>query len=612
MVICDSLFEEKFWCERVFANLGRRLAERGFTVLSFDYYGYGNSGGKSEDVTVTGLEEDIGNACDFLRSQGIDGISLLAVRWGAALACKVASARDDIDSLFLVNPIGVWKSQLMKTLRANVAGQYAIFKKAVITREEIIEELRAGKDCVRAGYRMNNIDGYIFSIDFFEQASEVAVPVPLPGHIQSITAFTIPEGPTPVARRKDPSIAKLASAGTPIDDVFIEEDNAFWINNRIFTSTTPNFFREMEERLEALPEPRAENASAPKDLESDESCVIDGVTETAVTIRNDEGHDIQAVLYLPEESKKQSEGFIFTHGGLIGLNGAFRFNTRGARRLAKEGYTCLCCDSPGMGRSQGTIDNIEQRMMFRKICTGQFVPDVRNAARFLINKTGVNKIVLIGVCGGAGTNILAHSRCEEINGSVLLSVPVMLSSLDYDEVRMSEGYARFYLGMYVGKIFNPKAWWRFVTGKSETDKILKSLQVAVTGLLSKVASLFGGNREKVKVPEQPEQSEQKPDVPGEGDNLQFNKAFLEAYQKIVARKERMYFVFGEHDNFKWEFKTEFVKERADEYAAGEEYIDVEEIPHANHMYTLREWQDTIVDRCMEWIKNRKESGAPTG
>ena len=90
-------------------------------------------------------------------------------------------------------------------------------------------------------------------------------------------------------------------------------------------------------------------------------------------------------------------------------------------------------------------------------------------------------------------------------------------------------------------------------------------------------------------------------VPGAGEDLQFNPAFLDAWRRIVGRGERLFFVFGEHDNFKWEFNSEFVEAMPDEYAAGRGLVRVDEIPHANHMYTLREWQDAIIDRCVEWI-----------
>ena len=61
------------------------------------------------------------------------------------------------------------------------------------------------------------------------------------------------------------------------------------------------------------------------------------------------------------------------------------------------------------------------------------------------------------------------------------------------------------------------------------------------------------------------------------------------------------FIFGEHDNFKWEFNSEFVDAMPEEFQAGRDAVTVEEITHANHMYTLREWQDIIIDKCMTWV-----------
>ena len=178
LLICDSLFEEKAWCERVFANLGRRLARLGHTVLLFDYYGCGNSSGESEDVTVTGIVGDIEAACGLLRAEGADALAILSVRWGCAPACAAAARRGDVDTVLLVNPVRQWKNQFMQALRANVAGQYSIFKKAVRTREQIINDCLAEGVCIEAGYRMNHIDGFIFSKTFYEEAVKTTVPAP--------------------------------------------------------------------------------------------------------------------------------------------------------------------------------------------------------------------------------------------------------------------------------------------------------------------------------------------------------------------------------------------------------------------------------------------------
>jgi len=626
IVICDSLFEEKFWCERVCANMGRYLAGKGFSVLSFDYFGYGNSAGDSESVTVESLVDDISFACDFLWSRGVSSISLVGVRWGAALALEAASRRGDISQVFLVEPIVSWKKELLKALRANVAGQYAIFKKAVMTREEIIERLLSGEDCSYEGYRMNNIDGYIISRGFYEQAREIDL-ASWEGKVPSdVVIFETGAGKEGAPTRFEALCSHLGEKARSCSTAVLPDVNPFWTNYRVFTSTAGELYREIESFLRREIDVEGDAAGAGgdgweggsaarngeanhagDDYNESESIVYDGVREKIVTMESDEGHLMYGVLYSPESGGDRDLAVAFTHGGLIGMNGAFRFNTRAARRFAAEGIVSLCFDPHGMGRAQGRIENIDQRVLFRKIQSGLFSADVRKAADFLKENFPGKRVTVFGVCGGAITNIIAHGRYESIDSSVLLSIPVMLSGLSHEAVRMSGGYARFYLGMYVRKIFNPVAWLRFITFRSEYKKIFTALGVFITSTFKKMFSarrVSSVGKGKGKVQESPagEVSIIKKTSAVTGSSLEFNEHFLAAYRAIVARRSPTLLVFGENDNFKWEFYSEFVEKFPDDWKAGEDVVSVEIIPHANHMYTLREWQDKIVDICIDWMK----------
>ncbi|MFO7914975.1 MAG: alpha/beta hydrolase [Candidatus Krumholzibacteriales bacterium] len=614
LVVCDSLFEEKFWCERALANMARSLAEKGVTVLIFDYYGYANSSGRSEEVNWTTIRRDINSACDLVRGEGVDSIGLLGIRWGAVPACRVASERSDIRGLFLVKPIPDWRKQLQQSLRANVAGQYAIFKKAVMTREDIIKQVEAGKDCVSSGYRMNNIEGYVFSRDFWRDSRDMILPEKLPDNIRQAAVFHIPEreGKQPVAEKK--VVETFSRNGSDCELVDIPEDNAFWLNNRIFTSTTPNFYRELALRLEKMEPAVSEESEGRAGEKPDISLSVtrDGIKETVVDFENRSGDRLYGVMYLPEGEMKQ-RAYLFTHGGLIGMNGAFRFNTRAARRLAAGGYPSLCCDTHGIGRSGGKIENIEQRVLFRRICYGLFADDVLDCVELLRSETGDREMVLFGVCGGAITNIIAHGKNPSVDTSVLLSIPVMLPSLSYEEVRMSEGYARFYLGLYLKKIFKLKAWYRFITFKSDHRIIFKSFLVMIRGILRKLnpfrsAARNGAERPAALRSESGESASAKKDkpksglsvaVPGAGSDLQFNEKFLESFRSISENGGRGVFVFGGNDNFKWEFFEEFKDRMPEEYGKHADSFTIKEIEHANHMYTLREWQDRIIGMCLD-------------
>ncbi|MBN1883930.1 MAG: alpha/beta hydrolase [Candidatus Krumholzibacteriota bacterium] len=618
LVVCDSLFEEKYWCERVFANLGRAAAAAGAATLLFDYAGYGNSAGEPIDVDPASLVRDAADACRFARDLGASRIVFLGIRWGAAVASAAAGVAG-ADALVLVQPIRDWSPELMKALRANVAGQYAIFRKTVMTREQIIGELAAGGACEHGGYHMNNVEGYLFSHRFVEGAREMTLPATTGTDIP-VTIVRIPEkAGAPV--RDDGLADAIRAGGATCEEIVIPDDNAFWINNRIFTSRAPGFVEAIVSRLagggrgeagapatgDARPAgggpKEQERADAPAvvamagdDLPGAADAVtIGGVREEAVVLDGGETGPVAGVMYRPDGAARET-GVVFTHGGLIGMNGAFRFNTRAARRLAAAGFPCLCADTHGVGRSGSRLGNVEQRVLFRWICNGLFADDVVAAARLLRERSGARRIAAVGVCGGAITNLIAQSRSAEIDDSVLLSIPVMLPSLRYGEVRMSEGYARFYLGLYLRKIFNLRAWWRFLTFRSEYDKIFAALGGFLAGLSRRIGG--SANRRPAPPPAKPAaKSGLSVTVPGAGEDMSFNDDFLRAYRAIVGRGGQIDFVFGEHDNFRWEFESEFLARMPGEIERGRGLVTIESIEHANHMYTLREWQDEIVRRC---------------
>jgi pimeloyl-ACP methyl ester carboxylesterase len=590
IVVCDSLFEEKLWCERAFANLGRYLAGRGYQVLVFDYFGYGNSVGDSIDVDVNSLERDIESACDLLRQAGTNRITLLGVRWSAALACRIAARRDDIDSVAIVNPVKKWKTEFMKALRANVAAQYAIFRKTVMTRDEIVEELNAGGDCVRSGYKMNNIDGYFFSRKFLEQCNEIKLPVEMPDHVRTVRIISIPEKkPVPVDNGEKLALA-FHSAGVSCDSVVLEDENAFWLNNEIFTSVTPRLYSELDSWMGTIDAGR--KRPAPGSLSQpdiSESAVHAGVRESVIEFETRRGDLLDGIIYEPADKPIRDPAFVFSHGGLIGMNGAFRFYTYTARRLAAAGYPCLCFDPHGMGRSHGTIDNKDRLTLFREINHGLLADDVGDAVSVLKKKTGTTRTALFGVCGGAITNLIAQSRYHDVDASFQLSTPVMLPSLQGGIKRMSPGFARFYLKLYLRKIFDPRGLWRFITFRSDYRKMLRTINAAMSGLFDK----------KPRTPKRPGGLAAGSQQPVE-EGLIFNQDFLNSYRNIVARGGKLVFFYGENDSFKWEFQHDFADNFPGDLEAGKELVTVEEIKQANHMYTLREWQNEICDYCLNW------------
>lgn len=608
LVIADSLFEEKLWSQRVHANLGRQLADKGIAVLSFDYYGYGLSPGNCSDVDLASLEDDLDSACSLLRMNGAGSIAILGVRWGAVVACRVADRRQDVRHLFLVEPVTDWRSSILKGLRANLAGQYAIFKKTVITRDEIIGELLENGMAVRSDYIMNNIDGYIFSKPFFEQTSSAVLPMKIKNTVRSIRIIRIRDTERDSLEENDELVEGFAAQGEECSSVTIYSQQKYWEYTRIFTSTAPELGREIASTVIVPEEAETGSFSVTGAVAGTSTSIRNGdISEAVVSFDNAEGYRLGGIIYQPPESGARKTGLVFSHGGLIGINGAFRFNTRAARYFAAAGYPCFSFDNHGLGRGQGMIDGIDRRTLFRKIQDGLFADDVVRAVDFFRGRTGDIRIGLFGVCGGSITNIMAHSRSGSVDFSMLLSMPVMLTFPSYvGHKRMTAGYARFYLGLYLRRIFNFRSWLRFFTFKSEYSVIFRSLRVLSVDLFSKMTKIVRpagkgaaatrpgpGGRSKIKTDQ---------GSPITMSSAYINPEFINSYLDIVRRGERMLFIFGDNDNFKFEFNSYFIERMPAEFGAGRELVDIIEIEHANHMYTLRRWQDIIMVRSLEWLE----------
>jgi uncharacterized protein len=106
IVLCPPFGPEYIRAHRSLRELGHRLAEAGFHVLRFDFYGCGDSAGASEDADLEQWEGDVSAAMEEVReTSGIKAVSLLGLRFGASLAAIAGSRRADVERLVLWDPI---------------------------------------------------------------------------------------------------------------------------------------------------------------------------------------------------------------------------------------------------------------------------------------------------------------------------------------------------------------------------------------------------------------------------------------------------------------------------------------------------------------------------
>jgi uncharacterized protein len=116
IVLCHPWGQEYLHAHRAMRQLAGMLADAGFHVLRFDYFGTGDSAGEMTDGNLGGWSRDIEMAIEELKdSAGVARVTLLGLRLGATLAAIVAGRRrNDIDALVLWDPIVSGDKYLME------------------------------------------------------------------------------------------------------------------------------------------------------------------------------------------------------------------------------------------------------------------------------------------------------------------------------------------------------------------------------------------------------------------------------------------------------------------------------------------------------------------
>ena len=107
VVICGPVGDEALNTYRPLLFLAERFAAAGTPALRLEYYGTGDSAGEDgEPDRVQAWLDSITAAVGWLRENcGVGPVTLLGVRFGAALAARAACDTDDVAALIAIDPI---------------------------------------------------------------------------------------------------------------------------------------------------------------------------------------------------------------------------------------------------------------------------------------------------------------------------------------------------------------------------------------------------------------------------------------------------------------------------------------------------------------------------
>ena len=165
------------------------------------------------------------------------------------------------------------------------------------------------------------------------------------------------------------------------------------------------------------------------------------VAETPLFIGED--HPLFAIVSEPAERKSRRTGIILLNSGLVHRAGPFRLGVEIARSLASQGFTVIRLDQSARGDSKRRkgLSVVEAANL-----------DIELAKEALRSQTGIDKVVLAGLCSGADDIVRHVADKTDVDGLVLM-----------------DPYApktrQFQLRYYLPRLLNPARVFRFLLRK---------------------------------------------------------------------------------------------------------------------------------------------------
>ncbi len=285
-------------------------------------------------------------------------------------------------------------------------------------------------------------------------------------------------------------------------------------------------------------------------------------------------------------SPRRDTGVVLLNAGPTDRSGPHRLYVKLARRLSALGYPVLRFDARAAGESEGEWDESCEsgpvQNVFAQIQDGAWVADAKRAVDFMLERAGVGRVVLGGLCGGAVTGLLAAARHPDAAGVFMLGTPVTPSPTMTTVEHLPEAILERDARRYVRKLASPAAWIRFLSLKTDYRVLWGVLRSRV----HHVASRLGLEA-------------------GDPIAQRLNSAFAESFRRATRRELPLLFVYAENDYLHHEFCEFFLPVFG---KAGGRALRTVVIPDANHNLTEEAWQQAFYDALTLWLEGLGRGG----
>jgi pimeloyl-ACP methyl ester carboxylesterase len=311
--------------------------------------------------------------------------------------------------------------------------------------------------------------------------------------------------------------------------------------------------------------------------------------EEPINFKNRNNESLFGILHHPKEDGKKNVSVIMLNSGTNNRVGWHRFNVKIARVLTQVGFHVLRYDAHGIGYSEGILSNTEDlHVIHDAIETGLLSPDVYPAVDYIQKRLKPKKIFALGQCGGALTGIIAAGRDKRISGLAYLAGPVVMATSE-KTLHIHPRDAELQFRGYIRRFFNFKAWWRFLSFKSDYKAIYHIFKIRIQELINK-KSLISDIGNDFDFKKKTKKS-----------GLVINKEFLNAFKIMMKDKRRILFIMPTLDRASWSFKNMFQEHYLKPGNHYEPYHQIIEIPRCNHTFSHDENQTDVIRLLKEWF-----------
>lgn len=294
---------------------------------------------------------------------------------------------------------------------------------------------------------------------------------------------------------------------------------------------------------------------------------------------------LHGILSLPDAAPAQGrdEAGIVLVGTIRGRCGANRQYERYARAFANAGIPAFRFDNACLGDSTGKLDPIDHRIFYTRGQNGEYVNDLLSAVQAFRKEANPRRLILMGLCGGALTALLANAVLSPpADDIVLLAVPVLFERFDGYVPTHAARAIDIPRNTYWDKVWSPEAWARLLTGQSRMDVIAACGKSTLHTAWIKASKRLSFSTDSDLHP-------------------RFNRHFLRALDANVSRKTRLLFIFGLTDPLRSDFENQFKTIFWSSNPAYEACSEIQYIPGCNHSFTRREWQDEVIRLSLYFI-----------